>query len=286
MRTTLLLVIIAILGTSTYLPAEIQEGLPLCYWHRKKAENFGDYLSLKIVERIVGRHVAPAITKKEMEQHKLLAIGSILILANEGDVVWGTGMNGKRMDLSLYNFENLDVRAVRGPLTRNFILNNFNIDCPEVYGDPALLIPYLFPEFKKKKNPEHEYVVIPHYTEEYLFPKCLFPNAVYPTESWDEVIKKILNSKFVISSSLHGLVIAEAFGIPARYLRLSEHEPLYKYHDYYSGTNRPHFDYATSVEDALEMGGEPPQACDLKKLYQSFPFDCWPHVYPKDLIFN
>ena len=286
MRTTLAFLLIAIFGSSPHLPAEIQEGLPLCYWHRKKAENFGDYLSLKLVERIVEQPVTPAITKKEMLQHKLLAIGSILILANNGDVIFGTGMNGKRMDLSLYNFQHLDVRAVRGPLTRDFLIRNFNIDCPEVYGDPALLVPYVFPEFKKKKNPEYEYIVIPHYQEEYLFPKCLFPNAVYPTESWDIVIKKILNSKFVISSSLHGLVIAEAFGIPARYLRLSDNEPLYKYKDYYLGTNRSHFDYATSVEEALEMGGEAPHACDLEKLYNSFPFDCWPHTYPKNLIFN
>jgi pyruvyltransferase len=281
MRTTLL-VLIAILGITANLPAENNEGLPLCYWHRKQGENFGDYLSLKLVERIVGKPVTPAITKKEMEKHKLLAIGSILILANEGDVVWGTGMNGKRMDLSLYNFDNLDVRAVRGPLTRDFLIRNFNIDCPEVYGDPALLVPYVFPEFKIPKNPEYEYIVIPHYTEEFLFPKCLFPNAVYPSEPWDQVIKKILNSKFVISSSLHGLVIAEAYGIPARYLRLSDSEPLYKYNDYYLGTNRTHFDYATSVEEALEMGGEPPQTCDLEKLYKSFPFDCWPQTYPKD----
>jgi pyruvyltransferase len=286
MRNTLFFLLIAIIGNSSHLPAEIQQGLPLCYWHRKKAENFGDYLSLKLVERIVGRPVVPAITKKEMEKPKLLAIGSILILANEGDVVWGTGMNGKRMDLSLYNFDHVDVRAVRGPLTRDFLNSNFNINCPEVYGDPALLVPYLFPEFKRKTNPEHEYIIIPHYTEEFLFPKCLFPNAVYPTEPWDQVIKKILNSKFVISSSLHGLVIAEAYGIPARYLRLSDNEPLYKYKDYYLGTNRSHFDYATSVEEALEMGGEPPQACDLEKLYNSFPFDCWPHPSPKDIIFN
>lgn len=264
------------------LPAEIEDGIPLCYWHRKKAENFGDYLSLKLVERIVGAPVVPAITKKDMLQRKLLAIGSILILANEGDVVWGTGMNGKRMDLSQYHFDHLDVRAVRGPLTRAFLIDNFNIECPEVYGDPALLVPRVFPEFKKKQKPVYEYLIIPHYSEEFLFPKCLFPNVVYPSEPWDKVIQAIVNSKFVISSSLHGIVVAEAYGIPARYLRLSDSEPLYKYIDYYSGTNRLHFDYATSIEEALEMGGEPPQACDLDKLYKSFPFDCWPHINPKD----
>lgn len=272
---TLFKLLFVILGITVHLPVESKEGLPLCYWHRKQGENFGDYLSLKIVERMVGQKVIPAITKKEMEHPKLLAIGSILILANEGDVIWGTGMNGKRMDLDLYKFDHLDVRAVRGPLTRDFLIKNFHMDCPEIYGDPALLFPSLYPEFEIKSKPEFDYVVIPHYTEEYLFPKCLFPNAVYPTEPWDQVISQILNSRFVISSSLHGLIIAEAYGIPARYLRLSENEPLYKYKDYYLGTNRPDFTFATSLEEALEMGGEPPHACDLEKLYNSFPFDCW-----------
>lgn len=262
------------------------EGLPLYYWQKKGAENFGDFLSLKIVERIVGGQVAVAKTKQEIESHKLLAIGSVLIMARENDVVWGTGMNGKRMNLKHYQFDYLDIRAVRGPLTRNFIMSNFNIYCPKTYGDPALLIPYLFPEFKKKKNPVYDYIVIPHYSEEHLFPKELFPNVVYPTEPWRDIIRKILNSKFVISGSLHGLVVAEAYGIPARYLRSSEHEPLYKFEDYYKGTNRNKYTYATSIDEALEMGGEPPFKCDLKKLYYSFPFDYWPNAHFRHPQFN
>lgn len=281
MANTIFPLFIFILSFSVNLCAE---GLPVCYWKKKGNENFGDAISSKLVERIVGRDVATAETRVSMKQQKLLAIGSILILANNDDVVWGTGMNGKRMDLALYNFTNLDVHAVRGPLTRQFLLTNFNIDCPEIYGDPALLFPYLFPDFKKSSNPEYEYVVIPHYTEETMFPKDLYPNVVYPTEPWEDVIRKILNSKFVISSSLHGLVIADAYGIPARYLRVTGNEPIYKYNDYYQGTKRPDYTYATSIEEALGMGGEVPFECDLKKLYNSFPFEYWPGAERKDIF--
>lgn len=268
------------------LDAHQLEGLPLKYWQKSNRENFGDYLSLKLVERIVGGQVAVANDKNPSDKPNLLAIGSILILAREGDVIWGTGMNGKRMDLSLYKFQNLDVRAVRGPKTREFLMNNFPIECPEIYGDPALLVPYFFPELKRKENPEYSYIVIPHYSEEHLFPKDVYANVVYPTENWKDVIRKILNSSFVISSSLHGLIIAEAYGIPARYLRISEHEPLFKYEDYYLGTNRNGFTFATSVEQALEMGGEPPCNCDLDKLYNSFPFEYWPYATFKNPHFE
>jgi pyruvyltransferase len=260
------------------LPTTIhaEEGLPLYYWQAKQFVNFGDYLSLKLVERIVGGKVQTAT--QTYKNQKMLAIGSVLIMANEGDVIWGTGMNGKRMDPDLYQFKALDVRAVRGPLTRAFLLENFDIACPEIYGDPALLIPYFFPEFKKNPNPEFDYIIVPHYSEKALFPKGIYANIVYPDEPWRDVIRKILNSKFVISSSLHGLVVAEAYGIPARYLRITNHEPTFKYIDYYEGTNRPHFQYATTIDEALSLGGELPFVCDLKKLYESFPFEYWPHA--------
>jgi pyruvyltransferase len=92
------------------------------------------------------------------------------------------------------------------------------------------------------------------------------------------VIRKICDSRFVISSSLHGIVVAEAFGIPARMLRITETEPLFKYFDYYAGTNRPDFQFAYSVEEALLMGGERPCECDLMKLYNAFPFEFWPNA--------
>lgn len=263
--------------------ADYQQGLPLYYW--KDIPNFGDYLSLKLVERIVGGAVRECDSWLCKEQ-KFLAIGSVLINARKNDVLWGTGMNAKRTDPKLFKLQKTDIRAIRGPLTRNFILKNFKVNCPEVYGDPGLLVPYFFPEFKRKENPKKEYVIIPHYSEEKLYPKEIFANVVYPTDNWRDIIREILDSKFVIASSLHGLVIADAYGIPARYLRTSEHEPIFKYMDYYLGTNRPNFMYATSIEEALSLGGEDPHACDLEKLYYSFPFEYWPDANFKHPQFN
>jgi pyruvyltransferase len=255
--------------------ATSSNGLPLFYWQENPYVNFGDYLSLKLVERIVNQPVRFYKKKNANKEKKLLALGSILTFAWDNDVVWGSGVNGKWMDLKYYTFKNLDVRAVRGPLTRDFLIKNFQIECPEVYGDPALLVPSFFPEFQKKENPSYDYIIIPHYSERALFPKEVYVNVVDPLDPWDQVIEKIIDSKFVISSSLHGIVVAEAFGIPARQLRVTENEHIFKYKDYYLGTNRPNFRFATSVQDALEMGGEEPFDCDLKKLYDAFPLEFW-----------
>ena len=250
--------------------------LPLYYWRQQSFTNFGDVLSLKLLERITQKPIRVYSRKPNYTEKKLLAIGSILSFATDHDVIWGTGVNGKLLAKKHYLFRNLDVRAVRGPLTREFLTELCGVACPEVYGDPALLMPYFFPEFQRSESPEFDYIVIPHYSEAQHFPKERFGYVVYPTEPWDAVVQKICNAKFVISSSLHGVIVAEAYGIPARLLRITQNEPIFKYCDYYYGTNRYDFRCATSVEEALQMGGERPFECDLAQLYAAFPFEFFP----------
>ena len=130
----------------------------------------------------------------------------------------------------------------------------------------------------KKEASKVPLIVIPHFYERSWFSKTDGEHIVLPTEPWNEVIEKILDSEFVISGSLHGLIIAEAYGIPARYMRLSDREPLFKYLDYYLSTGRSEFSYALSVEEALKLGGEPPIQYNPEPLYDAFPFEFWPSV--------
>lgn len=251
----------------------------LFYWDARPQlgfVNFGDALSEALIERMLGSKIQ--ITDQPFNgQKKLLGMGSIMHYAQDNDIVWGTGVNGKSPEKA-YRFTSLDIRAVRGPLTRNFLLNR-EIACPEVYGDPTLLLPIYFPEFQKPASPSNDYVIIPHYSDEHLF--ASFPNVISVKEHWSVVVEKILNSKFVISSALSGIIVAEAFGIPARLLQIennSNTEDLFKYRDYYYGTNRFNFNYATSIEEALKMGGEPLPMCDLEKLNRAFPFELFKHT--------
>lgn len=227
------------------------------------ASNFGDALSPKIIARILQK----PLPSNQKSQHRLLALGSILHFAKDGDVIWGTGLNGK-IQATKHTFKHLDVRAVRGPLTRKFLLSK-GIACPEVYGDPALLLPLLFPELKT--HPTRDYIVIPNINEMNEFKG--FPNLVLPTQECFAVVNAILSAKFVISGSLHGIVVAEAFGIPARLLKITEKESILKYRDYYYGTSRKNFRAARSLKEALQLGGEPQPVINLKLLLESFPYD-------------
>jgi pyruvyltransferase len=239
--------------------------IPLFWWEPDDGtQNFGDHLSKILIERILGE----PIKKATIYDHKILGIGSILHFAREGDVVWGSGINGKHPQQKDYPYRFLDVRAVRGPLTQK-VLKSFGIEAPSIYGDPGLLFARFFPEFQK--NPIREYVVVIHGSEQNRFPRR--DEIIFSTDPWQDVIQKIIESKFVISTSLHGIVIAEAFQIPARLLRITQNEPLFKYADYYMGTGRTEFQYAKSIKEALLLGGEKPAVCNLGQLLDSFPYE-------------
>ncbi|WP_149543143.1 polysaccharide pyruvyl transferase family protein, partial [Serratia marcescens] len=109
------------------------------WWEPKDGiPNAGDHLAKVIVEQMLILQDKEIMDKKS-SSNKLLSIGSVMHFANQGDCVWGTGVNGK-IPLDKLNFSRLDVRAVRGPKTRK-VLQDKGIDVPEVYGDPALLLP-------------------------------------------------------------------------------------------------------------------------------------------------
>jgi pyruvyltransferase len=233
--------------------------------------NFGDHLSQVLVGQILAQHQLSR-DDQVADQARLLAIGSVLHYARTGDHIWGTGWNGKIPEKD-FTAESLQVHAVRGPLTREF-LQARGIQVPEIYGDPALLVPYLFKD-RFRATSTTDYVVVPNLHDLAL---CLDqPNLVSPLWGWNRVVEQILSAKLVLASSLHGLIIAEAYGIPARYLRLSETENLFKYKDYYLGSGRTAADFvfATSVEEGLAMGGAPAIQYDPKPLLQAFPFSLW-----------
>ncbi|MBF9236753.1 polysaccharide pyruvyl transferase family protein [Hymenobacter sp. BT683] len=248
--------------------------IKLYYWRPQwtLAQNFGDHLSKMIVARILASREF-SLEEETSNKHRMFAIGSIMQLAEDNEVIWGSGVNGC-FGPDDHKFKTLDVRAVRGRLTGDF-LRARGIHVPEVYGDPALLLPYIFPTKFKRTN-KLSYAVVPHHGDYNLLKKLGTENLIDPMGSWNVIISKILEADFIIASSLHGIIVAEAYGVPARYLRVSNNQDLFKYNDYMSGTGRGEIQYATTVKQALEMGGqEPIKEFDHTKLLDAFPFDLW-----------
>lgn len=233
--------------------------------------NFGDRLSEIVCRQLLANRQL-SLDDEVMRSSRLLAIGSILHFAEEGNHIWGSGWNGKVAE-EHFKPRQLSVHAVRGPLTAEF-LRKRGIHVPDVFGDPALLVPQLFTD-RFRPQPTEDYVFVPNLHDIRLMEE--HPGMVSPLWGWNAVIKAILNARLVLASSLHGLIVAEAFGIPARYVRLSQTEDLFKYMDYYLGSGRTEaeFVFAESIGEGLEMGGAPPLRYDPAPLMEAFPLELW-----------
>jgi pyruvyltransferase len=248
--------------------------LPLFCWRPDQktygiSVNFGDALSPLIVERILRRKLH--IVDEQYPQPKFIAGGSSLHCARDEDVLWGAGLRTEEDCDSSPGFRGLTVAAVRGPLTRDFLLKRYQFDVPEVYGDPAVLLPKLFPEWQRR-TVKGRIGVIPHFSNRHEYSSSDGRVVViFPNQEPQTVVADILSCEFVVAGSLHGLIVAEAFGIPARWLNSSTVEPELKYYDYYQGTDR-YPRPVKSVSEAEELGGEPgPTSLNTTRLLESFP---------------
>jgi len=198
------------------------------YWwseifiQKKDKENYGDLLGKYLVEKISGKSIqwvrANRFYIKNLWQPVYVTIGSVLDHIGKHCIVWGSGIISKDAQVP-----NAEILAVRGPLSRKR-LQSLNIDCPEVYGDPALLLPcYYNPEVNKK----YLVGVIPHIND-YKLVSNLFKAVEqirvidFLTNDIEKTTREILECKYIISSSLHGIILAHAYEIPAIQVKFSD----------------------------------------------------------------
>ena len=200
-----------------------------CFWWRSVPPNFGDELSPVILQHFTDQKVQ--YVPRETEG-KLLAIGSIIQFLKKGDTVWGTGM---LTDYPIHALDKVRFLSVRGSITRGFI---HGAEVPEVYGDPALLLPLMYqPKVEKK----HKVGVVPHYVDRASVNLEKGQHLIDIQSGWQNVVNEIISCETIISSSLHGLIAAEAYGIPAmgaRYPNSAILNQELKWHDYFTGTDR------------------------------------------------
>ena len=234
-----------------------------------RKENAGDVLGPNLINKILKS--AGLNIRDIREKSRLLSIGSVLHFAHNGDTIWGTGVNGK-IDPSLHKFSDLSVKALRGPLSAGF-LNSKGINTPKTYGDPGILTSLFWPSEYESKS---ETIYIPHMRE--TVSKHITSNfkIVSPLLKLDEFIREIQKSSKVISTSLHGIIIAESYGIPAVLVENNSGETLFKYNDYFQGTGRDEVHICKDFNSALN---HTPPIPDIKRfqdnLLDCFPYELW-----------
>lgn len=226
-----------------------------------KSMNFGEELTQDIIERIFHRSVEVhrfIDTKVDM-----LGVGSVIHLFNEGidykTYVWGSGIIDDQIGAVSDNFI---FTACRGKLTRNQLAKKYH-NIP--MGDPGLLSNLMYTNKIQKTD---KIGVIAHFRDEQSY----FLNDIikkHPdifkiisvSQPPEQVADQIKGCKLILSSSLHGLIVSDSFGVPNIHLVLSDNLPgpkclrggKYKFKDYYSGIDRKCKNFDPREKDLLKL---------------------------------
>jgi pyruvyltransferase len=120
-----------------------------------------------------------------------------------------------------------------------------DIDCPSIYGDPALLYPLFYKPLEVKKK--YRYGLIPHYLDFNNDWIKKFENNKdvkiinIRVNSINSFIDEISECEMILSSSLHGIIAGDSYGIPSYWMELSKNVQGngFKFKDYFSSVGRP-----------------------------------------------
>jgi pyruvyltransferase len=229
-------------------PQRILHGnLVHAYWSNLDV-NFGD----AITPLLLGHYgFTPICTTPARAQ--VVSTGSILHHLPEdfSGCILGSGLIAEEF-AKLY--PKAKILALRGARSRNLIQASAHV----ALGDPGLLLPRLLPDLPQRQMPVG---VVPHFVDKgnmRLREICArFPTEIKLIDVQSHplrVLREMAQCEHILSSSLHGLVVADALGIPNRWLVLSNQVKggRFKFDDYYSA-------FGCFREPAELFGDESPQ---------------------------
>lgn len=246
-------------------------------------DNFGDELNVYLIEELTGKKVKLYNDYFHLPQTNYLVIGSLVErFCDSKTIIWGSGaIIGNNEELKNIPHK---VTAVRGKYTMDYLTGK-GIECPHVYGDPALLAPLVYNPSVSKK---WDIGIIPHVSDLDLpiindLSKLQNVHIIRfkGYDDWHDVIREIKQCNFIISSSLHGLILSDAYNIPNMRVVFSNNiiGGDFKYLDYYSAVNRKpvptlRFQDTGDIQSCLAIIKEEytPISINLQLLLDSCPF--------------
>lgn len=216
--------------------------IPVYYWD--DTPNFGDLIGPYLISKITD---SPVLNIKNLHYPGIMAVGSIIQMLNRKKmVIWGSGLIRALTDDQMKTLKdyNPQVLSVRGYNTAKQ-LSEAGIKVPDesMYGDPALILPLFY-------NPtisvSRKIGICPHYIH-----KPYFLNNIIDEDKFDiidvqndmeTVVDLISSSTACISTSLHGLIVAQAYGIPWVWLEV--------YDDNLSGEDFKFKDFFSTLDES------------------------------------
>lgn len=217
-------------------------------WTGIRHSNWGDDLNYYFISHLTKRPIVflhRFWLAKKLNFRNYLCIGTLMDAVNysrESTIVWGTGVSGQDRLFTIPK----EIRSVRGKKSIEF-LQQKNMPYPALVGDPALILPL----FYQPKNKEKKYKlgIIPHVIdlEHPIIKQIQSENSnevliinLSKFEKWTDIIDQICSCESIASSSLHGLITSDTYGVPNCWIELSGKISggHFKFYDYASSVNR------------------------------------------------
>lgn len=212
--------------------------------------NWGDDLNFDFIEKISRKRLIKyefSLLSRFRSVNTYSFIGSILeyvVITNPKSIVWGTGFKFSTNNFTYNDLNNLNIRAVRGPRTREIFLSK-GIECPKVFGDPALLLSLFYKPVCVKKK--YKIGLVPHKDDcDNIYIKKLAKNentkviSLKCYDSWTGFIDEICSCEVILSTSLHGLIVSDSYKIPNIWISVSDaiEGGDFKFYDYFEGVSK------------------------------------------------
>lgn len=241
------------------------------FYYSTHHRNFGDALNPYLMERIL--HIP--IKKCNFAKAEMVGVGSLLQKSTAPGYSLFKRVSGVfKPELQVMSsgfirmipdnhvlIRKLDVKAVRGYETRRIIEKLTGAPCNAAVGDGGLLYPLLLDTVPEKK---YSVGIIPHYCNQgqpmIREIAALHPGAKIIDVLDDplDVLKNIASCETILSSSLHGLIVADAMNIPNRHVLFSNNVigDGFKFRDYYSVFDAANVLPSLSAEEAVKMSSD------------------------------
>lgn len=265
-----------------------QHSLAQGIWYDRRP-NFGDAVGPWLVATMTGKDVVNVRRTRETPTkargRATLLVGSIIQTVNRNNVdIWGSGLMRALSPDQVKAFSrlrNIRVHAVRGELTAAELRNKLGWDVPEVYGDPALLLPRHLPV---EPSGDH-LVLVPHLKHRAVMGDLHSPGLVTADvrDDLETVVTQIASARVCISTSLHGIIVAQAYGVPWLWLNVTD-SPVdgrdFKFDDFFttvdaSAVSRADVPLAEvpdlNISDLARAATLPELRTDLDRLEASLP---------------
>ena len=211
-------------------------------WKGIHHRNWGDDLNYYFIKLLTGR---PVITFHNFRLARLfyfknyLCIGTLLDgtgYKNKSTIVWGAGASGEERCMN----HPKNICSVRGPLTQKYVLSQI-LSCSNIYGDPALLLSCFYKPAISFK--QYRLGIIPHVVDlnspvlenvKKTYGDAVLIINLQDYNKWTDVIDEVCSCQMIASSSLHGLIISDAYNVPNAWIELSGNISggYFKFRDY------------------------------------------------------